>query len=120
MLRNIFYFSDERGRCPVEEFIKSLPLPERSKILAYIAELRRLGHDLRRPMADYVTQGLYVLRPKADRIFYFFYLKESAILVHAIRKKTDKLPERDIVLALSRKAYAEAQRKAGKLMEEDL
>lgn len=71
-------------------------------------------------MADYVTQGLYELRPQANRIFYFFYLRESAVLVHAMRKKTDKLPAGDIALALKRKAVMEAARNAGKLVTEDL
>ena len=120
MLKHIYYFSDERGRFPVEEFIRALPPRERLKVLAYINSLRAHGHELRRPMADYVTRGLYELRPHANRIFYFFYLGESAVLVHAIRKKTDKLPERDIALALRRKAKAEADRNAGKLVTEDL
>ncbi|MCX5784404.1 MAG: type II toxin-antitoxin system RelE/ParE family toxin [Elusimicrobia bacterium] len=120
MLKNIFYFSDERGRCPVMEFIHSLPPDEQAKVYSYIRELRIQGHNLRRPMADYVTQGLYELRPKANRIFYFFYLKESAVFVHAIRKKTDKLPERDIRLALKRKANMQSFRDAGKLLTEDL
>ena len=70
MLKNVFYFSDERGRFPVEEFIHSLPPDERKKIYSYISALREFGHRLRRPMADYVTQGLYELRPRANRVFY--------------------------------------------------
>ena len=120
MLKNVFYFSDKRGRYPVMEFIHSLPESERIRIYSYIRELKTHGHNLRRPMADYVTKGLYELRPQANRIFYFFYLKESAVLVHAIRKKTDKLPQRDIALALKRKAKTEADRNAGKLAAEDL
>jgi len=120
MLKNVFYFSDERGRFPVEEFIHSLPPDERKKIYSYISALREFGHRLRRPMADYVTQGLYELRPRANRVFYFFYLNESAILVHAIRKKSYKLPEKDIKLALKRKARAEAERNVGKLTAEEL
>ena len=120
MLKNIVYFSDERGRCPVREFVNSLPPDEQAKVFAYICELKKQGHNLRRPMADYVTRGLYELRPKANRIFYFFYLQASAVLVHAIRKRTDELPKRDIVLALKRKALLEAYRGSGKLMVEDL
>lgn len=44
MLKNIFYFSDERGRCPVRDFIWALPIRERLKALAYIRSLRALGH----------------------------------------------------------------------------
>lgn len=120
MLKDVYYFSDERGRFPVEEYLRGLPPDEKKKAYAYIAALWALGHALRRPMADYVTQGLYELRPKASRIFYFFYLGNSAVLVHAIRKRGDKLPEKDIRLALKRKAQAEAERRTGKLAREEL
>ncbi len=120
MLKNVFYFSDERGRYPVKEFIYSLSPSEQKKAISYLIALRDFGHNLHRPMADYVTQGLYELRPRANRIFYFFYLGESAVLVHAIRKTSDKLPERDIILALKRKAKVEAERNAGLLAAEGI
>jgi phage-related protein len=55
-------------------------------------------------MADYLKDGIYELRPKDNRIFYFFFLKDNAVLVHAIRKKTGKIPERDLRLCIKRKA----------------
>jgi phage-related protein len=46
------------------------------------------------------------------RVFYFHYAKGLFILLHAIKKKTDKTPTRDIATALSRiKKYY--QRKEG-------
>ena len=79
MLENIYYFIDGRGRNPVKEFIRTLPQNERTKVFAYLAELRDKGHQLRRPLADYLGEGVYELRPKANRIFYFFFLKNSAV-----------------------------------------
>ena len=107
MLSGIYYFIDENGNNPVEEFIASLPVKERAKVYAYIAELKAQGHNLRRPMADYLGNGVYELRPKANRIFYFFFLKHSAVLLHAIRKKTDKIPEKELELCLKRKQAVE-------------
>jgi phage-related protein len=104
MLSNIYYYIDARGNNPVKEFIASLPLKERAKVLAYIEELRQQGHNLRRPLADYVGQGIYELRPKHNRVFYFFFMKDSAVLVHAIKKKTDKIPEGDLQLCVKRKS----------------
>lgn len=104
---NIYYFVDQRSRNPVKEFIHGLPLKEQEKVYAYIDELRRQGHNLRRPMADYLRNGIYELRPKANRILYFFFLKGGVVLVHAIRKKTDKIPEQDLALAIQRKKEAE-------------
>ena len=106
-LSSIYYFVDERGTSPVKEFIKSLPLKERAKVFAYVAELKKQGHNLRRPVADYLGNGIYELRPKTNRIFYFFFLKDSAVLVHAVRKKTKKIPEKDLELCIKRKAQVE-------------
>jgi phage-related protein len=106
-LSSVYYFVDERGENPVKEFIKSLALKERAKVFAYISELKKQGNNLRRPMADYVEDGIYELRPKDNRIFYFFYLKDNAVLVHAIKKRVQEIPRNDLKLCLKRKGLIE-------------
>jgi len=110
-LKEIYYFVDERGNCPVKEFIGALPLNDRAKVFAYIGELKKQGNNLRRPLADYLGNGIYELRPKANRVFYFFFHKDNAVLVHAIRKKTDKIPAKDFELCIKRKAIVEGSEK---------
>ena len=107
MLNSVSFFIDERGHRPVREFIDQLPLKEQAKIIAYLAELKRQGNNLHRPMADYLGEGIYELRPRDNRVFYFFFLRENVVLLHAIRKKTDKIPQRDIDLCLKRKKQVE-------------
>lgn len=107
MVDTVYYFIDEKGKNPVWEFIQGLPKSERIKIAAYVKELKLQGHNLHRPMADYLGHGIYELRPKDNRVFYFFYLKNNVVLVHALRKKTDKIPEGDLRLCLKRKAIVE-------------
>lgn len=104
---NILYFTNDNGVSPVKEYIDNLPLDEQAKVFAYIQELRLQGHNLRRPLADYVKDGIYELRPKANRLFYFFFLKKNIVIVHAIKKKTNKIPENDIEISLKRKKYIE-------------
>jgi len=108
-LKNIYYYVDERGNKPIEEFIRALPKKERAKVFAYIAELKKQGSNLRRPMADYLGNGIYELRPKDNRIFYFFYLRDSAVLVHAIKKYTKRIREGDLRLCIKRKNQVEAE-----------
>ena len=108
-LYSIYYYIDERGNNPVKDFINSLSLKEQAKVFAYIVELKNQGHRLRRPIADYLRDGIYELRPKKNRIFYFFFLKGIAVLVHAIIKKTAKVPERDIELCLKRREQMEKE-----------
>lgn len=114
-LSNIYYFLDERNNSPVKEFITSLPVKERAKVFAYFHELMRQGYNLRRPMADYLGHGVYELRPKNNRIFYFFFLKDTAVFLHALKKKSDKIPENDLSLCIKRKLEVETYKNVEKI-----
>ena len=103
-MKNVYFFVDEKGNNPVRQFIETLPDKEQAKIAAYVSELKIQGHNLRRPLADYLGEGIYELRPKDNRVFYFFLMKDNMVLVHAIRKKTNKILKEDLALCLKRKA----------------
>ena len=107
-LKGVYYFVDKDGAKPVKEFIDSLTQKEQAKVYAYIRELKRQGNNLHRPMADYLEDGIYELRPKDNRIFYFFYLRDRAILVHAIKKHVNKIPKGDLKICLKRKIEIES------------
>ena len=108
MLKGIYFYVDDRGHKPVREFIEALSLRDKAKVLAYLDELKKQGHNLRRPMADHLGDGIYELRPGNNRIFYFFFLKDNVVLLHALRKKTDKIPHGDLELCLKRLQQVEA------------
>ena len=108
-IQNVCYYMDDRRNKPIVEFIESLSFNEQTKVLAYIRELRKQGSNLRRPMAAYLGNDIYELRPKDNRIFYFFYLKDNVVLVHAIKKKTKKIPINDLNLCLRRKQEIESE-----------
>ena len=112
---NIYYYVDERSRNPVKEFIDSLPPAEQAKVFAYIEELKEQGYNLRRPLAGYLGEGIYELRPKSNRIFYFFFMKDNVVLIHCLRKKTDKIPTKDLDLCKKRKLQVERSRKIVKI-----
>jgi phage-related protein len=110
-----YYFIDQRGNRPVKEFIANLPAKEQAKIFAYFHELMRQGYNLRRPMADYLCHGIYELRPKNNRIFYFFFLKDVVVFLHALRKKSDKISENDLRLCIKRKLEVETYQNLEKI-----
>jgi phage-related protein len=58
-------------------------------------------------MTDYLEDGIYELRPKDNRIFYFFYLGDRVVLVHAIKKHIKNIPESDLKICLKRKIETE-------------
>jgi phage-related protein len=102
MRKRVIYYADAKGGNPVWEFIFALPPDERDKCFEYIAYLEEMGEQVRRPVGDYLVEKLYELRPKKTRIIYFFLFKDYAVLVHAFRKKTNAVPDREIKLALKR------------------
>lgn len=102
MTKRVVYYTDERGGNPVWDFITSLPVDEREKCFEYIAYLEEMGEQVKRPVGDYLGDKLYELRPKQTRILYFFMLKDVVVLVHAFRKKTSEIPEREMRLAQKR------------------
>lgn len=112
----IEFHRTENGRKPVEEFIQSLQEKQIAKILRDITLLQDKGSDLHYPYVDYIKgdkyNGLMELRTKQAggifRTFYFVVVKdretktEKAVLLHAIQKKTNKTPKRELDTALSR------------------
>jgi len=52
-----------------------------------------LGHELRRPEADLLRDGIYELRARLGtvnyRILYFFHGRNVAVLAHAITKENE-------------------------------
>ncbi len=100
--KRVVYYVDARGRNPVLDDLQRLTHEEQQKIFAYVSLLQERGEELRRPMADYVGNKLYELRPKSHRALYFFMLKDYAVIVHLFRKKTGRLPDAEKRIALSR------------------
>lgn len=109
----VVFYRDEK-RIPVLDWLKELKRKDRqgyAKCVARIRMLSQLGHELRRPLADYLEQGIYELRIRRGRvnyrILYFFYGQEVGVLTHAITKE-DQIPRRDIDRAVERKRVFEA------------
>ena len=71
--------------------------------------LEEFGHELRRPRADLLRDGVYELRTEVRnvhyRLLYGFVGKDIAVVAHALTKEA-KVPDRDIDLAASRLAHA--------------
>ena len=76
------------------------------KCLVRIERLGELGHELRRPEADYLRDGVYELRIRHRRenyrVLYFFH-DGCAVLSHGIKKEA-VVPAREIELAIRRRA----------------
>lgn len=109
----IFYQEDETVL--VRDWLKALPTKVQKKCLTFIAQLEMHGHELRRPIADFLRDGIYELRPSYQdiqyRILYFFAGKDVVVLSHGITKE-GAVPKVEINRAIDRKKRFEADPKA--------
>lgn len=102
----VVFFRDDDGGIPLLEWLDSLPKKPRAKCIARIERLRDLGHELRRPEADLLRDGIYELRVGLGgvnyRMLYFFHGQTAAVVSHGCTKER-VVPVREIDLAVQRK-----------------
>ncbi len=67
---------DEERTVPLIQWLEARSNRVQVKCRAYLKQLEDFGHELRRPVADYLRDGIYELRPSYQgvqyRIRYFF------------------------------------------------
>ena len=105
----VIFYQDEDDKAPVLEWLRGLRRGERrayAKCVVRIRELAERGHELRRPAADLLRDGIHELRARAGRVhyrlLYFFHGKTVAVLAHGLTKE-DAVPDTEIERALVRK-----------------
>jgi phage-related protein len=110
----VAFYKEADGHAPVVEWLRELlESNERAWVncRARIELLAQLGHELRRPAADFLRDGIYELRAKQGhvqyRLLYFFHARQAAILAHALTKE-DEIPKADMERAIRRKKLFEA------------
>ena len=94
-----------------EHWLNTLPVKVQAKCLSHVALLRSQGHELRRPIADFLRDGIYELRPAYQgvnyRILYFFSGRNIVVISHGISKESG-VPAIEINRAMERKKKYEA------------
>ena len=102
----LLVFREANGRIPLVDWLDILPAKARAKCLNYMRLLATSGHELRRPAADILRDGIYELRPSYGsvqyRILYFFHGRDIVVLSHGITK-SQKVPDTEIERAIARK-----------------
>jgi phage-related protein len=94
--------------CPVLEWLDELPVKIQDKCTARIRRLMLCGHELRRPEADYLRDGICELRVRYRRVnyrlLYFFHGNQAVVLTHGLTKEREvPATEIDKALALKRR-----------------
>lgn len=110
-LTPVVFYQDLDHSSPVREWLLGLPAKARARCAARLELLEEFGHELRRPHAENLGNGLWELRIKVGRvnyrILYFFHRQVAAVVCHGLAKE-DVVPERDLRIAADRMARFQA------------
>ena len=102
----LYPFQSFDGAIPLVKWLDSLTTKAQDKCLARLKRLEDLGHELRRPEADYLRDGISELLVSLQgiqyRMLYFFYGKAAAVVSHGIIKE-QQVPPKEIDRAVERK-----------------
>src|SRR5574342_520268 len=103
---DVVFYQENAKTIPVLDWLDRLPVKAQDKCRVRIERLRDLGHELRRPEADYLRDGIYELRVGLRgmnyRILYFFHGRVAAVLAHGLVKERE-VPLREIEETIRRK-----------------
>ena len=103
----VVFYMDRAGNEPVKDFILTQDKGARAEIIHVFKLLREFNIKLSMPYVRKIDKsGLRELRIKHSsdiyRILFFAYTGRKFILLHAMLKKVDKMPESDKNLAIKR------------------
>ena len=104
----VVFYKDVDDTVPVLAWLQELRRRQPrvfAKCQVRIKRLSEIGHELRRPEADYLRDGIHELRIRIGtvnyRILYFFHAQKIAVLAHALTQEA-AVPVRDIDQAVER------------------
>lgn len=102
----VVFFAEDDGSAPLLTWLDQQQTKVQDKCLVKIERLAELGHELRRPEADLLRDGVYELRVRRGRVNYrmlYFFHERTAVISHGLTKE-DTVPNKEIDLAIARKA----------------
>jgi phage-related protein len=103
MAYRLEFYRTTRGAEPALDYVRAQVKAHRAKIGRALQYLEELGHSARRPMVDYLEDGLYELRVGAGghqhRILYFFHRRTLIVVTSAFLKNEDAVPPEELARA---------------------
>ena len=99
MAYEIIFYERENGKSEIWNFLEDLRQKsvksknariQYKQILLYIELLQNNGTLLPNNITKHIEDNIWELRPGSNRIFYFYFDKNTFVLLHSFRKKTQK------------------------------
>ncbi len=102
----LVFYREAGGSVPLWDWLDGLPVKARDKCLVTLLRLEDSGNELRRPIADYLRDGIYELRIRFRRMnyrmLYFFAGRRIVVVSHGLAKE-QRVSAKDIALAEKRR-----------------
>ena|SRR5438477_3459206 len=102
----VVFYKDDDGSVPMLEWLDALSPRARVKCRTRLERLKALGHELRRPEADLLRDGIHELRASLQgthyRMLYFFHSNQAIVVSHGLTKES-MVPPVEIERAIARK-----------------
>ncbi len=99
----ITIYQEQAEVVPLLDWLDEQSEKVQDKCIAKIRRLEKMGLELRRPECDYLSEGIYELRVKGNkvnyRILYAFSGKNAVLLSHGCTKGR-KVPRKEIKRAM--------------------
>lgn len=101
---NVILYEDDRGNCPIEEFLRSLrenasiiknDRIQLNQIRLHVEILKKSGTRVGEEFMKHISDDIWELRPGNNRIL-FAWDGNDYVLLHSFRKKTNKTPKMEI------------------------
>lgn len=107
---NIEFYQTLNGSCDVLSILEDLRIKahkskdahiQYQQIIRYIQLLQDNGTNLPVGIIKHIKDGVWELRPGNNRVFFFHYNKDTYVLLHHYKKKSQKTPSREIKRAIA-------------------
>ena len=118
---NVEFYENVNGESELWDFLEDLRMKSATnknariqykQIIFYIQLLQDNGTELPKNITKHLGDNIWELRPGNNRVFYFYHMNDTFVLLHHFRKKSQKTPRREIQRAkaerddyLSRKEF---------------
>ena len=104
IINNVVFYEDIDGKSELyDEIIELTKKAETNKDIRiqikqinYYINLLRNGVKLPQNIAKHISEEIWELRPGKNRILYFYFEKNTFVLLHMFRKKSKKTPISEI------------------------
>ena len=98
----VTFYTTASGRSPVLDYVHDLSKPERARLLEALHQVEQYGFDAVRTQFRQIEGKLWEIKVSAHRVFYVMVQQEEMVLLHAYKKQGQKLPLRELEVALKR------------------